>query len=524
MKYRPFLFAIVLNSFLFLGCFSESKEKELPKPKPNILLIMADDLGYGDLGCYGGEIATPNLDRLAKQGLRLTECYNNGICAPSRASLLTGRYPHETGIGFFNIDLQEKGYEGFLNKESLTFGEVFQEGGYETYMSGKWHIGNDSLHQPQQRGFDRFFGILDGGASYFDDEPIMKVIQDRFYLDGNQKYNIKEKDFYATDVFTDKGIQFLKEQETSKPFFLYMAYNAPHWPLHAKEQDIAKYKNRYDIGWDSLRTLRHQKQMALGIVKKGQSAAVETNVPKWNSLTKEEQETWSEKMEVYAAMVDNLDQNIGKLLAYLKETNQLEETLILFVSDNGADEWDIQKIPLFIPSKGKVGHPGSNESYGEPWAHLSNVPFRNYNARYPKEIPADIIEKGGIHFVDFLPTLLAFAEIDYPKIYQNINTKPLAGENFLPLLKGKEWRHQKPICYEWAGNRAIRKGNWKMLSTYPANQWQLYDMQTDRIEAIDLAKEKPDLVKALNLDYQKWADKTGVVTWNEEMLKRTGFN
>jgi len=179
MKYLLFLFAIALNSLLFFGCFSDGEEKELPKSQPNILLIMADDLGYGDLGCYGGEIATPNIDLLAKQGLRLTQCYNNGICAPSRASLLTGRYPHQTGIGFFNIDLKEKGYEGYLNKESLTFGEVFQQGGYQTYLSGKWHIGNDSLHRPQQRGFDRFFGFLDGGVSYFDDEPIMKVIQDR---------------------------------------------------------------------------------------------------------------------------------------------------------------------------------------------------------------------------------------------------------------------------------------------------------------------------------------------------------
>ncbi len=544
MKYHLFKksnhpIVICLGLILMLGMSCKKEvEKTTEKPqRPNILLIMADDLGYADIGCYGGEISTPNIDRLAAEGLRLTQCYNNGICAPSRASLLTGQYPHQTGIGFFNMDLKEPGYEGYLNRESLTFGEVFKEAGYRTYISGKWHLGNDSIHWPNQRGFDRFFGFLDGGGSYFDDIPIMKVIRNASLLEDGKRFPVESvEDFYMTDFLTEKGIQFIEEQEESDPFLLYMAYNAPHWPLHAKEQDITKYKGRYDIGWDSLRILRHKKQLELGVIAESQELTNDETLPRWNTLSNEEKASWTEKMEVYAAMVDNLDQNIGRLIDHLKSSNQLDNTLVLFVSDNGADDWDIQKIPVFYPSKAKVGQPGSNESYGRPWAHLSNVPFKRYKAtpgeggisspfiaRYPSVISANTLKKGGIHFVDFLPTLLEFADVKYPQQFNGTKIKPLIGENFMPLLSGENWERETPIFYEWGGNRTIRKENWKLVAFYPENEWQLFDLSTDRSEGNNLTDTKPVLVEELKGLYQEWAVKTGVVPWNAEMQKRTGF-
>ena len=534
MNYLTYII-LICGILQLSSCNTDNGEKKEEPHPPNILLIMADDLGYSDIGCFGGEIATPNIDALAQQGIRLTQCYNNGICAPSRASLLTGQYPHQTGIGFFNIDLKEKGYEGYLSKETPTFGEVFQQAGYETFMTGKWHVGNDSIHQPIERGFDRFFGFLDGASSYFDDQPIMKVIHNASFYEGRNKAKLPE-DFYATDFITDKGIKFLSDRNPTAPFLLYMAYNAPHWPLHAKDEDVAKYKGRYDMGWDSLRTQRFDRQAALGVADRQSPQASDSSFPAWNTLSEEQQASWAKKMEIYAAMVDNLDQNIGRLIQYLKEQQQLDNTLILFVSDNGADNWDIKKMPVFVPSKGELGKPGSNESYGRPWASVSNSPLREYKskpyeggisspfiARYPKLIPAGTTKKGFIHFVDFLPTLLAVTEVPFPQQVNDTDAKPLPGESFLPLLTGKDWQRQTPIYYEWGGNRAIRAANWKLVSKYPAKKWELFDIDTDRAEAINLASVHPEIVERLQAQYDKWAEVTGVVPWGPEMQKRTGF-
>jgi arylsulfatase A-like enzyme len=515
-----------------------NKHQKTVQKKPNILLIMADDMGFSDIGCYGSEINTPNIDRLAAEGTRLRQCYNNGICAPSRASLLTGQYPHKAGIGFFNKDLGVPGYEGFLNKESLTLAEVLKTGGYSTYMSGKWHVGNTPDKWPTKRGFDKFFGFIDGGLSYFDTKPIIKggPFSSKLYL-GEEEFKITKKDHYLTDEITDKALGFLKETPNDQPFFMYMAYNAPHWPMHAKSTDIEKYKGVYNIGWDSLRTVRLNKLISLGLVDAKSNPLKDRSITPWNKLTFDEKSIWVKKMEVYAAMVDNLDQNIGKLLSYLEQTNQIDNTLIVFISDNGAEDWDLSKLPLAINREsGTVGTAGSNESYTKSWAQVSNVPLRSYKstpyeggvsspfiARLPKVIPANSIQDGGLHLIDFMPTFLELAGIKYPETVNGKKINPLVGESFLPSIKNNNWERKAPLYYEWAGNRMAKMGKWKIVSYYPQNKWELFDLSIDRTESIDLASKFSEIVQQMEQNYQKWSVANNVTEWNDSMVDATGF-
>jgi arylsulfatase A-like enzyme len=528
------LFLVFLVSTFLLAFSLPKKEYRSTTTKPNIVLIMADDMGFSDIGCYGSEINTPHLDQLAGEGMRLKQCYNNGICAPSRATLLTGQYPHKAGIGFFNINLGLPAYQGFLNKESLTFGEIFKQAGYKTYLSGKWHVGNDSSKWALNRGFDDFFGFISGAASFWDSKPVTKGSND-FLVKGKDKF-YPPKDYYMTDDLTQRGISFLKENDKKQPFFLYMAYSSPHWPLHAKPQDIEKYKGKYGIGWDSLRILRLKKQIVLGIVDKNVKPHKDNERPTWNSLSYDERQYWVKKMEVYAAMVDNLDQNIGQIVQYLKESGQLDNTLIVFVSDNGAEGWDFSKMTIAVPrNTGTVGTAGSNESYTKNWSQASNMPLRNYKstpyeggistpfiARLPKVIPANTIKEGIVHFVDFIPTFLDLTGSIYPTVYNGVKSHPLAGENFADLLRGGNWSRSKPIFYEWTGNRMVRQGKWKMISNYPKNQWELYDIENDRAENTDVAKDNPAIVQTLNTAYLAWTKQNDVTEWNETLASKTG--
>src|SRR5690606_25977228 len=286
-----------------------SADAQKKQDRPNIILIMADDMGYSDLACYGSEINTPNLNRLAAEGVRFTEFYNNSICAPTRASLITGQYPHKAGVGYFDVDLGLPAYQGFLNRESLTFGEVLRSAGYSTLLSGKWHVGKDSLAWPNQRGFDKFYGVLGGGANYFNNYPM--PLRGQQYpvvlVENNKRLNPEPDSYYFTDEITDHAVKFLNEQNsTGKPFFLYVAYTAPHWPLHARPEDIAKYKGKFDKGWDVLREERHKRQIELGIVSKDSRIADRDDLPVWDHLTYDEQKLWASRMEVYAAMIDRM--------------------------------------------------------------------------------------------------------------------------------------------------------------------------------------------------------------------------
>jgi arylsulfatase A-like enzyme len=534
---------ISLIALFVVNCSNHptSKEKTAEKgvsSKPNIVLILADDMGFSDMGNYGSEINTPSLDRLASEGTRLKRFYTNNICSPSRTSLLTGQYPHKAGIGFFNDDLEVPGYEGYLNKESLTLGEVFKNGGYSTYMSGKWHVGNKKPHWPLQRGFDKFFGFIDGGASYFDTKPLLKGPPSKAFLyEGNEVYNIDKEDFYLTDELTNKAIDFVKNTPKENPFFLYMAYNAPHWPLHAKPADIAKYKGKYDAGWDELRKLRFENIKKLGLAAEEWTLFKDKLLPPWNSLSDKEKKDWALRMEVYAAMVDNLDQNIGKLLNYLGTTGQLDNTVIVFLSDNGAENMDVGKMPFTVHrNEGPVGTAGSMEAYTKKWAQVSNSPLRSYKSspyeggtatpfiiRYPGQKESGNIIKGGTHVVDIMPTLLNITGIDYPETYNGVKANALAGESFLPLLEGEDWNRKQPICFEWFGDRAVWMGDMKAVSLYQSNTWEIYDLAKDRTESNDIAASQPETVAEMDAIYNEWAAANGVVDWTDKMTKKSGF-
>jgi arylsulfatase A-like enzyme len=538
--YKP-LFQMKKISIVFASMFvlfSHAIAQNAAK-KPNIILIMADDLGYSDIGAYGSEIQTPNLDRLANSGLRLREFYNNSICAPTRASLLTGQYQHKAGVGFFNVNLGLPAYQGYLNKESLTIAEVLRNAGYSTLMSGKWHVGDDSLVWPNQRGFDHFYGFIGGASNYFDIGSYPEKAPPVVLIKDNQKLKLKP-DQYLTDEITSNAIEFLDEQNsTGKPFFLYVAYNAPHWPLQALPEDIAKYKGKYDIGWDSVRTLRIERQRELGIILPGQTINTRDSlVPDWNNLSYEEKQLWKSKMEVYAAMVDRMDQGIGRILDKLKALKKDDNTLVIFISDNGAQGGYTstgRRKPM--RNSGPLGTAGSYGYQEQNWAYVSNSPLNNYKnnmheggisapfiAWYPKQIKGGSIAKGTAHLIDLAPTFYELAGAKYPAKYNGATVNALAGKSLVPVLLGTdaEVARNEPIFWERAGNRAVRKGKWKIVSTYPGYKWELYDLETDRGETKDLAGQYPNVVNELSGEYFKWAEKTGVVDY-EKIKPKGGF-
>jgi arylsulfatase len=526
-----FFAALLLTTMDTLA--QKSKEQ-----RPNIILIMADDMGYSDIGSFGGEINTPNLDRLAAEGIRFREFYNNSICAPTRASLITGQYPHRAGIGYFDVDLGLPAYQGFLNKQSLTFGEVLRESGYSTLISGKWHVGKDSLSWPKQRGFDQFYGVLGGGANYFNSNPMPLGGRDYpvVLLENNKRLKPEPDSYYFTDEITGHAVKFLDEQnQTGKPFFLYVAYTAPHWPLQALPEDIAKYKGKFDKGWDELRKERHARQIQLGVVDGRSPIATHDDIPAWDNLTYDEQKLWASRMEVYAAMIDRMDQGIGKILAKLKELKKDENTIIFFISDNGGEGGTYT-----LGARGKrynsgpVGTSGSFDYVYKNWAQVSNTPFRAYKnnmheggisspfiAWYPKKIKANTIVKGTGHLIDLAPTFYELAKAKYPSSFNGVTPHNLVGKSLVPVLTGarSEVDRNEPIFWERAGNRAVRKGNWKLVSDYEKNKWELYDVEKDRGETTDVAAENPQVVRDLAFQYLQWAARTGVVEYETVKLQ-----
>ncbi len=534
-----FFFSLLWSTLLLSPSLAQQKTRTATKVganRPNIILIMVDDMGYSDLGCYGSEISTPNLDRLATEGIRLREFYNNSICAPTRASLLTGQYPHKAGVGYFDTNLGLPPYQGYLNRESLTLGEVFRSGGYSTMLSGKWHVGKDSLSWPNQRGFDKFYGILGGASDYFDVKPL-PFGQNPYpvaLIKNNVRQYPKDNSYYFTDEVGTNAIQFLDEQrQENKPFFLYVAFTAPHWPLQALPEDIAKYRGKYDLGWDSLRVERLKRQQELGILTNNQLIAQhDPEVPYWDKLTYDEKQFWKAKMEVYAAMVDRMDQNVGRILAKLKELKKDDNTLIVFLSDNGAQGGFNSYSQLrrgLVRNTGPVGTAGSFDYQEQNWAYLSNTPLRHYKnnfheggfgtsfiAWYPKQIKAGSMAKGTGHVIDLAPTFYDLAGIPYPGTYNGTKANPLTGKSLLPVLFGQtnEVNRGEPIFWERAGNRAVRKGNWKLVSTYPSYKWELFDLTSDRGETKNLADARTDLVNELAADYVRWAEKNGVVDYD----------
>ena len=496
--------------------------------RPNIVLIMADDMGYSDIGCYGGEIDTPNLNQLADNGIRFTQFYNTSRCCPTRASLLTGLYAHQAGMGWMtNSDLGSKGYSGEINKNCVTIAEVLKEAGYSNYLSGKWHVtatehwtqAGPKDSWPLQRGFDKFFGNLNGGGSYFTPQTLAR---DNMIISPGE-------DYYHTDAISDNACSFIDEhfQQKQNPFFLYVAYTAPHWPLHAKEKDIKKYEGRYMDGWDELRKSRFEKMRQMGIInKKWNLSPKGEKIPDWDSLSGEQKNDMDRRMAVYAAQIDCMDQGIGRIIQSLKKAGEFDNTVVLFLSDNGGTSE--------FQSRGEskrtedIGKSESWESYRDAWANASNTPYRIYK-RWEHEggistpfivhWPRGIKTKGELrqqvgHVIDLMPTCVALAKAKYPSRYNGKNIIPVEGQSLVPAFDN-EPLSQRDLFWEHNANRAVRSGDWKLVSfgTKKApyvSEWELYNLKEDRTETQNLAYRYPDKVGELAEKWHKWAQRANV--------------
>jgi len=514
-----------------------------PAARPNIVFILADDMGFSDIGCYGSEIETPHLDALAAGGLRFSDFHNSPRCCPSRAALLTGLYSQQAGMGLMTSDYGRypyPGYAGELSQHCVTVAEALKAGGYTTMMTGKWHLTPLDRKQdyPLERGFDRYYGIINGAASYFDpasltlDNKPIEVTKD-------------EPDYYLTNSIGDYSAKFIDQAaEKDKPFFLYAAFTAGHWPLMAPEPAIARYKGRYSNGWDALRAERHARQLAMGMVRPEWGlTARDPRVPAWELASFHEWE--QRRMEVYAAQIDLLDQNIGKIVNTLRQRGLLDNTLIFFMSDNGGNFEEMGRIapgrprPAFMPEKTKEGLPvvpGNDPSimpgpattfasYGIPWGNASNTPFRLYK-HYAHEggistpfivhWPHGLAHKGITHEIgheiDVMPTVLEAAGVSYPALSKaGTPPPPLEGKSLLPVFAGRPLP-ERSLFWEHEGNCAVREGRWKLVSRFP-DAWELHDMENDRTERYDLAGKQPEQVKKMAADYAAWAGRVGVQPW-----------
>ncbi len=481
--------------------------------RPNIILMMADDMGFSDIGCYGSEIATPNLDRLARNGTRLTQFYNTARCCPTRAALLTGVYNHQAGIGHMVQETSHPSYRGFLNDSCVTIAEVMKAAGYRTAMSGKWHVGENRPHWPTDRGFERYFGLISGASNYFKlQEGRQMALDDKPFTPSGEK-------FYMTDAFTDHAIDFISGFKQD-PYFLYLAYTSPHWPLHAFPEDIAKYRGKYKKGWDALRRERHERQVRMGIVDaKWKVTDRDPKVPAWE--LEANQDDMDLRMAVYAAQIDRMDQNIGRLLKHLEATKQLDNTLIMFLADNGG----CAEENIANENKNPAGPVDSFTSYHTGWANASNTPFRLYkhwvheggiSSPFIAHWPARIRKGGTIdtrqpaHLIDVMATCMDAGGASYPASAKI----PLAGKSMLPIFEGRKRPGHEFIAWEHEGNRAIRQGDWKLVSQRPG-EWELYDLAADRTETNNLASKQPDRVQTMATLWDGWAKRCGVLPWDQ---------
>lgn len=552
MKWKWIALLLVMSGCCLPG---QAQKKSTPKDqRPNIIIIMADDLGYSDIGCYGGEIHTPNLDRLAKQGLRLNNFYNNARCCPTRASLLTGQYAHKVGLAING---------NALTRNGATIAELLQENGYRTGMVGKWHLSDDvqkpakeeqlkwlnhqayadspfaSLNSyPVHRGFQQFYGVIWGVVNYFD--PFSLV-------EGETPVKEVPKDYYITNAITERSVEYIRQfvrsasgtsvsGSTSPPYFLYVAYTAPHWPIQAKPEDIARYKGKYDMGWDELRKQRYARMVKMGLIDSATTPLLKVMGAQgsWDQLTAEEKEKQSLKMATHAAMIDRLDKGVGEIILTLEQTNTLQQTIILFLADNGASpeippppgydrpSQTRQGVPLQYDREVTNGNIGSELSYtgiGPNWANASNTPYRYWKmesfeggAHTPFIIhwPAGLKTSKGAasnalgHVTDILPTLLDVAKVPYPASYRGSSLTPLDGKSLLPVLQGKSGTGRKDIFFEHVNGKAYIKDGWKLVMRTNGKEWELYHLEKDRNESRNLAAEQPEKLNRMKAAWEQW--------------------
>ncbi len=560
----------LLFAFVCTNQFSLKAQKQSVK-KPNVIVILTDDMGYSDIGCFGSEIRTPNVDRLAANGLAFTKFYNTARCSPSRASLLTGLYPHQAGMGHLSTEnFKEPGYADDLSKNAVTMAEVFQQAGYATYMTGKWHIAKsiskqgDQSNWPCQRGFQRFFGTLNGSGSFYD--PGTLISNNTFIAPGNN--------FYYTNAISDTAVKFINENPKEKPFFFYIAYTAAHWPMHAPESEVQKYKGMFDKGWDAARQQRFEKLKKLGIISPNTVLTERgVTIPAWED---EQLKDWQvRRMEVYAAMIDIMDQGIGRIISALEKKGELENTIIFYMHDNGgcaepldsdqpekplteeqkkgkaysSDSVFTGKKPVYTRAgefirSGKAVVPGNANTwvaYGEEWANVSNTPFRLYKhwaheggiatpliVHWPKgiKVKGQLRTQPG-HLIDIMATCIDIVGINYPTAFNGNTIQLYEGKSLLPAFKNKTIKREF-IFWEHEGNRAIRAGNWKLVSKAEKNKvftaayenaWELYDIETDPTETKNLAVKYPKKVKSMAAMWEQEAIRTKAKPWPWQVVR-----
>lgn len=519
-----FLFLPWIGPFASFACAGEVPSAR----RPNIVLIMADDMGYSDVGCYGGEIHTPNIDRLAASGLRFSQFYNCALCGPTRASLMTGLYHHQVGVF---------GWSGKLNDRCATIPELLKQAGYSTYVVGRLDmVTGADWHEPENIALhvDRFFGTAAiegnlGPGNYF-----KMTRTSRLLCNGKVYQSPPAPISYKTDMFTDYAVEFIEKRAARvKPFFLYAAYNAPHWPLHAKPEDIAKYRDMYArTGWGRLRAERQRRLIEIGLIDAAcQLTPRDARAPAWDEA---EHKAWeAERMAVYAAQIDCLDQNIGRILDAVRRAGVERNTLVLFLSDNGASaqawnrpldrpgsSWRVDGTPTRLGNRPDIMPGGADTfvTYGPPWANVSNTPFRGYKGTSREGGIAtplvtywpDVIKQRGQithqagHVIDVMATCLDVAGAEYPARFKQHQLLPLEGKTLVPVFEGRQRDGHEALCWNLGGNRAIRMGHWKMVASR-GNSWELYDLQTDRTEMDNLAARRPERVREMSQAYERWA-------------------
>ena len=530
-----------------IGLLAFASHVSAAAARPNVVLILCDDLGFSDLGCYGGEMRTPNLDRLAAEGMRFSQFYNCAVCVTTRAALTTGLYPRQ-------------GKGGFLRPNMVTLGEVLREAGYATSLTGKWHLGSTAPRRPIDRGFDEYYGLLSGCCNFFNPAKQDPVFYNggKFRPFAHNDQRIKEfpPGYYTTDAFTDHAIATIERfVKAGKPFFVHLCYTAPHFPLQAPEEDVARYRGQYADGYFTLRERRHKRQIEMGLVdpkwklspvdRKTGSFRFDYEVTSWEDVADRARE--ERRMEVLAAMVDRMDQGVGRLLDALDRAGVADDTVVFFLSDNGGcASWPVNEAGFEAYNRGiPVGDPRGYEFVGRAWGWAQNAPFRRHKVwtyeggiatplivRWPGVVPRGAITHQVGHVIDFMPTLIELADASYPETFgqrgwlgqeTGHNHKetghnheeaghkpseailPVEGKSLVPILRGQKRDPHETLCWALYGNRAVRQGDWKLVWGASDRRWELYDMAADRTETNDLAAEHPQRVEAMAAEWERWA-------------------
>ncbi|MFO0790315.1 MAG: arylsulfatase [Pirellulales bacterium] len=528
--------ALLFRTFITLGCAHAATEK--PAERPNVIVLLIDDMGFSDLGCYGGEVPTPNIDKLASEGVRFQQFYNTARCSPSRAALLTGLYPHEAGLGFLDnmVIPGSKGTQGRLRDDCVTMAEVLDDAGYFTFMTGKWHMGHMHGTPPAKRGFTRSL-CAPIGEFYF---PNQQQRRNEGILFNGERYDLDDpkfgKDWYGPDLLTEYGLKFIDESiAEKKPFFWYLPHSSVHFPLQVPAEDVARYRGKYKVDWQTLREARHKRQIDMGLVEaKWPLTELPPDVPEWNTLSDADKDRFDNIMAIYAAMIDRLDKSVGTLVAGLKQRGILENTVIFIMADNGGNA---ESGPRGRLEGDEPGGPKSTVFLGQCWATLSNTPFWRYKhftheggistpliVHWPAGINADRngkLEPQPGHLVDIMPTVCELTGAKYPTEYHGNKIQPEEGTSLVPAFDGKPIDRESPIYFAHEGNRAIRDGKWKLVMKYKG-PWELYDMEGDRTERHNLVNDEPAVAKDLITKWEAWAKRADVDEWTGPARNNSG--